>query len=103
MRVQEEAGSVDLAVHVMAALEAERDWRMGEEGSSDLCAAEVVEVVAAVGVDYDIVIVAGLAVAVGRLAGDAWLAACMAAQLACSGVVVLVSGSSRELVEVVIG
>lgn len=69
MRVQE-AGSVDLPVHVMAALEAERDWRMGEEGNSDLCAVAVV-VVAAVGVNSDMVIVAGLAVAVGRLAGDA--------------------------------
>lgn len=93
MRVQ--TGSVDLPVHVMAALEAVRDWRMGEEGSSDLCAVAV-EAVVAVDVDSGIVTVAGLAVAVGRLAGDAWLAACMAAQLACSGVVALVSGSSRE-------
>lgn len=97
----QEAGSVDLAVHVMAALEAVRNCRMDEEGNSDLYAVAV-EVVAAVGVDSGIVIVAGLAVAVGRLAGDAWLAACMAAPLACSGVVALVSGSSRELVEVVI-
>ena len=94
MSVQE-AGSVDLAVHEVVVLEAVRDWRMGEEGNSDLCAVAV-EVVVAVGVDSGIVIVAGLAVAVGRLAGDAWLAACMAAQLACSGVVALVSGSSRE-------
>ena len=97
----QEAGSVDLAVHVMAALEAVRNCRMDGEGNSDLYAVAV-EVVAAVGVDSGIVIVAGLAVAVGRLAGDAWLAACMAAPLACSGVVALVSGSSRELVEVVI-
>ena len=69
VRVQE-AGSVDLAVHEVVVLEAVRDWRMGEEGNSDLCAVAV-EVVVAVGVDSGIVIVAGLAVAVGRLAGDA--------------------------------
>lgn len=78
----------------MKGLGAERDWRMDEEGSSDLCAVAV-EVVVAVGVNSGIVIVAGLAVAVGRLAGDAWLAACMAAQLAYSVVEVLVSGSSK--------
>jgi hypothetical protein len=68
-------GSVELAV-LVEVVGAAMSRRRDEEGSSDFYAAEVGEEMV-VGVTVGIVIAAGFAV--GRLAEDAWAAACMIA------------------------